>query len=148
MSKKKIKPFDFSNEIMRVWKVYGDLGLGRDDGLISGAIEDTMKKVCQDACDDLKAVKRFSPNGNPSGAYSKDWTYEVKPVKRFTRKAIVYNEDHYRLTHLLENGHALVRGGRTYGHVKSYEHIYPINEKAHKQFVEEVIECILKRGVD
>lgn len=138
MSKKRIKPFDFSAEIGRIWHVYGY----ENGGMLSGVIEDSMKTVCKEAVADLNAVKTFSPNGNPTGAYSRDWTYEVKPVKRYTRQAIVYNEDHYRLTHLLENGHALKRGGRVYGSVRAYEHIYPINEKAQERFIEEVVNAI------
>lgn len=111
---------------------------------MSNVIEDSMRVVCKEAVDSLNAVKTFSPKGHPTGKYSKDWTFEVEPVKRFTRKARVYNEDHYRLTHLLENGHALVRGGRAIGKgsVDAYVHIAPVNDKAHERFVEEVINRI------
>lgn len=40
----------------------------------------------------------------------------------------VYNKKHYQLTHLLEKGHQLRKGGRKVGNVKAFEHIAPVNE--------------------
>lgn len=131
MSRKKIKAFDFSNEINAMFITYGQV--------VNQVIDDAMKATCEQAVSELKAVQSFSPNGHPSGKYSADWTYEIKPIRRYTRQAKVYNEDHYRLTHLLENGHALVRGGRKVGNVKGFEHIAPVNEKAHEQIINEII---------
>ena len=48
-----------------------------------------------------------------------------------------YNE-HYQLTHLLENGHALVGGGRA----RSFPHITPAAEKAQKELTQNILKHI------
>ena len=58
-----------------------------------------------------------------SGEYAAGWTYkpiQAGPVKGF----IVYNKDHYQLTHLLEKGHAKLPSGR----VRAIPHIRPVEE--------------------
>lgn len=99
---------------------------------VNEVLDDALMEVGREATEDLKAVNGWSPKGNPTGAYSKDWVLDIVPDTRYSRRIVVHNEDHYRLTHLLENGHALKRGGRVYGKAPAYEHIYPINQKAQK----------------
>lgn len=45
-----------------------------------------------------------------------------------------YNKKYYRLTHLLEFGHATRNGGRT----KAIPHIRPTEDKYREKFVEEL----------
>lgn len=104
---------------------------------------DGMKTASDLAVQKLQAVNRFSPNGHPTGAYSKDWTKTEQQTSRLSKQIVVHNEDHYRLTHLLENGHALKRGGRTYGSVPAYPHIYPVEQEVIKVFEDDVIERLL-----
>ena len=57
------------------------------------------------------------------GDYQKGWS--VKPyTEGKNRGFIVYNRDHYQLTHLLEKGHAKRNGGR----VRAIPHIRPVEE--------------------
>ena len=128
--KKKIKPIDLTETIDKLLKEYGED--------VYEVMCDSIKEVSKEAMNDLKAVRKFSPNGQPSGAYSKSWDVERIQVTRFSVEDIVYNEDHYRLTHLLENGHALKRGGRTYGSVRAYEHIKPVNDAAQEKLIRQV----------
>lgn len=136
--KKKIKAFDFSAEINKLMEQYGDA--------VNVVVEDSLKAVAEKAERELQAVNKFSPRGNPSGEYSKDWTYRITPEKRFSYRATVYNEEHYRLTHLLENGHALRRGGREIGRVQPYPHIAPVNEMAQREIVSEITRRIEREG--
>lgn len=110
---------------------------------VNEVIDDAMLTVAREAEDELKNVKRFSPNGDPSGEYSKDWNLLVEPVKRYSRRFVVHNAEHYQLTHLLESGHAKFLWGRETGNrVPGYEHIRPINDRAQDRVIEEVIERI------
>ena len=56
---------------------------------------------------------------------------------------IIHNRTDYQLTHLLEKGHILKRGGRTLGRVPAKVHIAPVEERAIKN-LEEAIEKIAK----
>lgn len=47
-----------------------------------------------------------------TGAYAKDWKVKSERINRLGSVSIVYNAQHYRLTHLLENDHAIKGGGR------------------------------------
>lgn len=133
--RKKIGILDVSQEISSLFVTYG-----QDVNVV---IDDAMETVANEACRELHAVSTFSPNGNPTGAYSKDWVIDVEPVKRYSRKFVIHNEDHYQLAHLLESGHAKVLWGKETGQrTPAYEHIKPINDKAQDRIVQEVVERI------
>lgn len=127
---KKIGAIDLSKEVGTMI-----FRLGQD---VNEVVYESMKSVAAMAVEELKAVSRFSPNGNPTGEYSADWDQTTKTTSRLARKIIVYNEDHYRLTHLLEKGHALRRGGRKIGSVKAYPHIKPVEERVQDEFRKDI----------
>ena len=131
---KKVSALNLTNEIYAMFVTYGQ----EVNEVLDGALE----SVAEEATAELQAVTKFNPDRNPSGEYSKDWTYKIEPVKRFSRKVIVYNDEHYGLAHLLENGHVVKNGGRKTGKAPAYEHIKPVNDKAQENFIEEVIERI------
>lgn len=64
-----------------------------------------------------------------SGDYRTGWR-----AKKVKGKWVVHNQTDYRLTHLLEKGHAKIGGGRT----KAYPHIKPVEEEMIKEFEEEI----------
>ena len=133
--RKKIGILDVSQELISLFVTYGQQ--------VNEVVDEAMEEVAEESCQELRSVSRFSPNGDPTGEYSKDWVVDVEPVKRFIRKFVVHNEDHYQLTHLLESGHAKVLwGNKTGGKVQGYEHIKPVNDKAQERIVQEVIERI------
>ena len=77
-----------------------------------------------------------------SGKYAKSWrvTTEKKLGQPDTR--IVYvASPHYRLTHLLEHGHAKVGGGR----VQAIPHIGPAETELTEKFTREV-EGVIRNG--
>lgn len=136
MARKKIGILDVSQEISAMFATYGQV--------VNEVVDDAMRTVADEATEELKAVRYFSPKGNPTGEYSKDWVLDVEPVKRYSRKFVVHNEDHYRLTHLLESGHSKWLWGRDTGaKVQGYSHIKPVNDKAQKRVVEEIIERVV-----
>lgn len=90
------------------------------------ALEETVKEVAKES---VKKVKANAPKR--TGAYKKSWASKVENT-RLKAGAVVYAKaPHYRLTHLLENGHAKRGGGRVAPRV----HIAPVNDWAHTEVV-------------
>ena len=88
----------------------------------------------------VKQLKQTSPKRH--GKYAKTWTMKTEPEVGQPHKRIVHvKAPHYRLTHLLEHGHAKRGGGR----VEGKPHIRPAEEMVIQECVAEVEEAI-KRG--
>lgn len=93
---------------------------------------DVKKSVKEVAKDTVREVKKRSPSD--SGAYRKSWRADEVDVTRFSQTMVIHDKTHYRLTHLLENGHALVGGGRT----KAQPHIKPAEEFAEHELMRKI----------
>lgn len=132
--KKKIVIGDLTETVNKLLDEYGDD--------IYDVLENSVDVISKEARNDLRGVNRFSPNGHPTGEYSKSWEIKTEHARRLSTERIIYNEEHYSLTHLLENGHALKRGGRKYGSVKAYPHIAPVNDAAQDKLIRKVEEGI------
>ena len=88
----------------------------------------------------VKQLRQTSPK--KTGKYAKSWTMSTEKEIGQPHKRIVHvKAPHYRLTHLLEYGHAKRGGGRVAG----IPHIRPAEEQVIQDFVAEVEEAI-KRG--
>lgn len=88
----------------------------------------------------VKQLRQTSPK--KTGKYAKSWTMSTEKEIGQPHKRIIHAKaPHYRLTHLLEHGHAKRGGGR----VEGKPHIRPAEEMVIKEFVAEVEEAI-KRG--
>lgn len=88
----------------------------------------------------VKQLKQTSPKRY--GDYAKSWTMKTEPEVGQPHKRIVHvKAPHYRLTHLLEHGHAKAGGGR----VEGKPHIRPAEEMVIQEFTREVEEAI-RRG--
>ena len=106
---------------------------------LAEAVMDGLKDYARLATDDLKAaVKEAGQSARKelrtaapkkTGAYRKSWTYKVTGETANTINVTVHSKDRYRLTHLLENGHAKRGGGRT----KAYPHIQKGEDLAIKE---------------
>lgn len=113
-----------------------------------GDLADTVAKELseykQDVTDDLKkeikqvakACKQEIQQNSPAltGSYRKGWRDRVEYESRDDVRVIVHNKTDYQLTHLLENGHAKVNGGR----VNAQPHIAPACENAEKKLINKV----------
>jgi hypothetical protein len=104
---------------------------------------DENMKVCTEmaAKGAVKQLKRSSRAAFGNGPYAKSW------AKKKTRDGwVVYSRaPHYRLTHLLENGHYVVdRNGVMRGYKEGKPHIKPIEELS-MEYIEKFWEEFIPR---
>jgi len=109
-----------ANEINRSLREYAN-GIGDE-------IEAVAKEV---AMEGVKRLRRDSPVRN--GRYRRGWR-----ATKVNGVWTVHNATNYQLTHLLENGHAKVNGGRVAPRV----HIRPVEEQMIEEFTREVERAI------
>lgn len=119
----------------------GQLTAAIDDALskytvtVSEELDQAIDQVSKEA---VKRLKETSPKGRGRGFYAKSWTMK-KTKKRLQVESVVYSKK-YSLTHLLENGHPIVRNGKVVGRAKAEPHIGKVND-----YVQEEIIKILQR---
>lgn len=101
-------------------KAIGDALYEYSDEVVK-ATNEVLKETAKEAVDELKTAGDFQ---DKSGDYRKGWSAKTEAATLGIRKQIVYNKKHYRLTHLLEYGHAKANGGRT----RAFPHIATVEE--------------------
>lgn len=70
------------------------------------------------------------------GKYARGWTY-----KKTKNGFVIHNKTDYQLTHLLENGHDIVRAGKKVGHSPAIPHIGPVEEWVNEEAVKRLEEA-------
>ena len=123
MPREGIRPEKLAFEIEKQLKEYTD------------EIKETVWDIAMDVSEDaVKRLKEESPKGRQSGKYAKSW------ARTTDRNGIIIHagRGEYRLTHLLEKGHALKRGGRKVGKSPAYPHIEKVEKECVEQYVEEI----------
>lgn len=94
-------------------------------------LEESIKEVSKEA---VKKLKSTSPKRK--GDYKKSWAQQAE-TGRLKVGAVVYaRKPEYRLTHLLEKGHAKRGGGR----VDARVHIEPVNDWAQEEAIDRFIQ--------
>ena len=104
-------------------------------------VSDAMRKaVAESSAEAVLDLKRNSQKRvKNGGAYAKSWKYSAIQQTRTVFKNVVHNAKHYRLTHLLEHGHANARGG---GRTPAYPHIGLAEQKAIEKLEEKMRQYI------
>ena len=89
---------------------------------VNMVIQSTIDTTAREAAQKLRAE---SARTHGNGEYAKNWS-----VKKERGRAVIYNRaPTYRLTHLLENGHDIIRNGKKVGEYRPAEkHIKPVEE--------------------
>lgn len=84
------------------------------------AVENATDLTAAQTVDKLRSTSPRQPGG---GSYAKSWTSEVwqKHLKGHYKRLISAKE--YRLTHLLEYGHRIMRDGKEVGYADARPHI-------------------------
>lgn len=105
-------------------------------GVTEDAVEKGVSETAKHAVSELRSA-------HPAGSgqygswdkYNRGWkVMQTKTDKRYHRKATIHNATDYRLTHLLEKGHALVNGGRT----RAFPHIAPVADKCEDELMQNI----------
>lgn len=101
---------------------------------------DTVEKVARDlsqeALQDVQQSSLQSVGG--SGKYAKGWRTKYD-ISALSIVATVWNATEWQLTHLLEYGHQVIRGGRDVGDASAHPHINEVKEWAFDQFEKRLI---------
>lgn len=106
-------------------------------------VQDVVVTQTDKAAKELKTLIQSSAPKRTQ-KYSRSWRIKLTEDTSFRYSKTVYSNKEYSLTHLLENGHALRRGGRAIGKVKAYKHIAPSFEEIQKSYVKNIQEEIIK----
>ncbi len=77
-----------------------------------------------------------------TGKYAKSWASKKTKETSDSIQYTVHSKNRYRLTHLLENGHAKRGGGR----VRAIPHIAPAESKGAEQLVRDIERDLQKGG--
>ncbi len=120
-SRKGIKAENLAGEIRRQLRDYTDE--------VKKTVAETAKDVAERAAERLQEE---SPKR--TGKYRKHWTVSTD------RSGVIVHQSgkSYRLTHLLEKGHALRHGGRKVGESPAYPHIGDVEKECVNEFVSRI----------
>lgn len=104
----------------------------------SVAMDDVVTAAKKAANATKKEIEANAPRNK--GNYAKSWKVTKIVHNSCEIRFVVHSKDHYRLTHLLEKGHATRNGGRT----KAQPHIAPAEEHGNQMFLDDVKKMLSK----
>lgn len=101
---------------------------------IEGEAATTLEAGCKEAADEIaQEIRNRALSLWPGSDYPKNWT-----VSKEKGSYIVHNKKTYRLAHLLNNGHRIIKNGRVVGEVKAKPHI--LSQEEADRVTTEIIE--------
>lgn len=86
----------------------------------------------------VKRLRQTSPKR--TGSYARGWALKKLKGRGSSgiTDVIVHNKTDYQLTHLLENGHAIVNAKGEWGRTNGIKHIAPVEEWANEELPNEI----------
>lgn len=108
-------------------------------------VDDSAKKIVKDVARESAQVVREHTPAHWSNEYKRQITASAPTIERGNYASYVHMKgDRYRIAHLLENGHALIRGGRSIGagSVKAFPHFKYGEEYAVRELPKRMEEAI------
>jgi len=113
--------------------------------VVRDEFEGAEKEVAEECVRQLKAVQWKTKTGKN---YSRTWGLKKeKGWGGYLPGYTVHNSKNYQLTHLLENGHAVINAkGDTGKRAKGIKHIYPVYEWAQGELEREIRQRIERNG--
>lgn len=101
---------------------------------IEGEAATTLEAGCKEAADEIaQEIRNKALSLWPGSDYPKNWT-----VSKEKGSYIVHNKKTYRLAHLLNNGHRIIKNGRVVGQTKAKPHI--LSQEEADKVTTEIIE--------
>ena len=125
-----IDPKDFAGTIINMLQEYRDV----TEEKLQSVVDEISKETKQQLIATSPKHKGGYAGKRIPGTYAKSWTYSTKKVGKTYKRVVYAKSPEYRLTHLLEYGHASVRGGRVVGRVQAQPHIGKAEQKAIEEF--------------
>ena len=125
---KKVKPENLGAAISEAVREY--------TAEVTAGVKKDVRDVAKECRDEIKQKSPVL-----TGDYKKGWSEKTAYETTNDLRITVYNRTDYQLTHLLENGHAKVGGGRVEGH----PHIRPAEEHAEEELGRRV-KATVKKG--
>lgn len=114
-----------------------EAALGTELSRYGTEVNEEVKKAVRSAAQDCKVdIQRRSPKR--TGNYRKGWRTEIVYDGPDGIRIRVFNGTNGQLTHLLENGHAKIGGGRVGG----TPHIRPAEQKIERQLLQGLKEAL------
>lgn len=106
-------------------------------GLLQRDLDESVDAVSKETVAELRKDAKSKFGG--TGEYAKSWASkkDVGSTTEYSRTLYV-KDPHYRLTHLLEFGHAKVNGGR----VEGRPHIAPAEQRAAQKLERRLLDAI------
>lgn len=122
-------------------KVIGKIVDGYGESVVNNVAEVT-KRVARAGASELRGVSRdrFGQSDREK-PYAAGWG-ATDTGTRLAPSATIWNKTNPGLVHLLENGHAIRRGGRTVGAARAHPHVVEVEEKLAETFEREVVDAI------
>ena len=123
---KNVKIDGLAEAVMDTLEEYRDLA--------ADVVKSAVKDVAEESVYDMEdSVERAGVGG--SGAYKNSFATKKRTEKGAYGYVVYSRPPFYRLTHLLEKGHDVKRGGEKIGHVEAFPHWAEVeNSAAEKLF--------------